>query len=67
MDDIPDDQLDDYLATGLWQGKAGAFGIQDRPGWLHLTSGSQSNVIGLPMELVHEMLAQRGVEPVHSL
>lgn len=63
MDAIPDQELDDYLATGLWQGKAGAFGIQDRPGWLHLLSGSQSNVIGLPMELVQEMLTQRGVKP----
>ncbi|RIK77124.1 MAG: septum formation protein Maf [Planctomycetota bacterium] len=61
MDDISDDQLDEYLLSGLWRGKAGAFGYQDRPGWLHLTSGSESNVVGLPMELLHEMLAARGL------
>ena len=57
MDSITDDNLDDYLATGLWRGKAGAFGYQDRPGWLQIVQGSESNVIGLPMELLTEMLA----------
>ncbi len=63
MDAIPDDELDAYLASGLWRGKAGAFGYQDRVGWLHLLSGTESNVIGLPMDLVVEMLARRGVLP----
>lgn len=61
MDTIDDAEIDDYLASGLWQGKAGAFGYQDRPDWLHLTSGTESNVVGLPMELLHEMLAARGL------
>jgi septum formation protein len=61
MDQITDDQLDEYLASGLWRGKAGAFGFQDRAGWLHLTSGTESNVVGLPMELLTEMLAAHGV------
>jgi septum formation protein len=63
MDPISDVQIDDYLASGLWKGKAGAFGYQDRVGWLHLTSGSESNVVGLPMELVGEMLAAIGIRP----
>ena len=53
---ITDDQLDAYLDSGLWQGKAGAFGFQDRHGWLRLLSGSESNVIGLPLDLLAEML-----------
>jgi septum formation protein len=61
MDDIADADLEDYLASGLWEGKAGAFGLQDRPGWLHLVSGSESNVVGLPMELVQPMLAKQGI------
>jgi len=56
MDGVSDDKLDDYLASGLWRGKAGAFGYQDRVGWLHILRGSESNVIGLPMELLAEML-----------
>ena len=58
MDPITDDQLEEYLATGLWEDKAGAFGYQDRAGWIHLTKGSESNVVGLPMELLAEMLAR---------
>jgi septum formation protein len=63
MDEIADAELEDYLASGLWQGKAGAFGYQDRIGWLRLNRGTESNVIGLPMELVPEMLAAHGVHP----
>lgn len=57
MDLLSDDEIDDYLDSGLWEGKAGAFGYQDRAGWLHITSGSESNVIGLPLELLADMLA----------
>lgn len=58
MNSISDAQLDDYLASGLWEGKAGAFGYQDRLGWLHVIEGSETNVVGLPMELLAEMLAE---------
>jgi septum formation protein len=63
MDAISDGDLDEYLASGMWRDKAGAFGYQDRAGWLHLTSGSESNVVGLPMDLAVEMLAGQGVHP----
>jgi septum formation protein len=64
MDAIADREIDDYLASGLWRDKAGAFGYQDRAGWLHLISGGESNVIGLPMELTTTMLAEQGMHPV---
>lgn len=63
MDRLSNEALEEYLASGLWRGKAGAFGYQDRAGWLHLTSGTESNVIGLPMDVVVEMLAAHGVAP----
>jgi len=56
MDRLSDGQLDEYLAGGAWDGKAGAFGYQDRLGWVHVLQGSESNVVGLPMELLAEML-----------
>lgn len=59
MDDISDADLEEYLASGQWEGKAGAFGYQDGPDWLHVEEGSESNVIGLPMELLAEMVAFR--------
>ena len=57
MDRLTRAQIDDYLASGLWEGKAGAFGFQDRLGWVHIVEGSPTNVVGLPMELLAEMLA----------
>lgn len=57
MDRLSDAALDEYLASGLWEGKAGAFGYQDRMGWVHVIEGSQTNVVGLPMELLAEMLS----------
>jgi septum formation protein len=58
MDHLSDEAVEDYLATGEWRGKAGAFGYQDRLGWVHVESGSESNVVGLPMEMLAEMLAE---------
>jgi len=58
MDPISDSELDDYLATGAWEGKAGAFGYQDSLDWVHVVEGSESNVVGLPMELLSCMLAE---------
>jgi septum formation protein len=60
MDALSDQQLDEYLASGLWEGKAGAFGYQDRVGWLRVIEGSESNVVGLPLELLRAMLAAVG-------
>ena len=56
MDDVSDEHLEDYLDTNKWEGKAGAFGYQDGWDWLHVTKGSETNVVGLPMELLETML-----------
>jgi septum formation protein len=52
-------ELDDYIAGRAWEGKAGAYGIQDEGDeFVTLVEGSFSNVVGLPVDLVLEMLAQ---------
>lgn len=56
MDRLSNEQLDEYISGGQWEGKAGAFGYQDRLGWVHIVEGSESNVVGLPLELLAEML-----------
>ncbi len=56
MTSISDQQLQGYLDTGGWQGKAGAFGYQDGHDWLLILEGSESNVVGLPLELLDEMM-----------
>jgi septum formation protein len=58
MDRLSEAQLDEYIDSGQWQGKAGSFGFQDRLGWVHIVEGSVSNVVGLPMELLADMLAE---------
>jgi len=58
MDRLSDDQIDEYLGAGAWKGKAGAFGYQDRLGWVHVIEGSESNVVGLPLELLAQMIAE---------
>ena len=60
MEQLSAATLEEYLDSDAWQGKAGAFGYQDRLGWVHIIEGSESNVVGLPMELVPEMLAEAG-------
>jgi septum formation protein len=60
MDPLSRRQIDEYLAGGQWRGKAGTFGYQDRLGWVHVVQGSESNVVGLPMELLAEMLQAGG-------
>lgn len=56
VDRLDEHRLDRYLESKGWQGKAGAFGYQDSLDWIHIVEGSQSNVIGLPMELLQRML-----------
>lgn len=45
-----------YLDTGRWQGKAGAYGVQDRDPFVEVAHGSFSNVVGLPMERLETLL-----------
>ncbi len=58
MDYLSDHQIEEYIASGQWVGKAGAFGYQDRLGWVRVIEGSESNVVGLPMELLEEMILE---------
>lgn len=58
MGQLTGEFLDWYLDSGMWAGKAGACGFQDERLPLSLLSGSPSNVVGLPLELIREMLAR---------
>ena len=59
MDEVSDAALEAYLATDGWVGKAGAFGYQDGLPWIEILEGSESNVVGLPLELLEKMLEKR--------
>lgn len=52
-----------FLESGGWKGKAGAFGYQDGLSFVSIIEGSESNVVGLPMEEVTSRLAEAGCLP----
>ncbi len=57
-----EDTLERYLNSGLWEGKAGAYGIQDSgDANVARIEGSYSNVVGLPLELVEQMCTDAGI------
>ena len=58
MEPLSNSQLEMYLDTGQWKGKAGAFGYQDGLDWVHLEQGLASNVVGLPIERIPEWLQE---------
>ncbi|MCA9132468.1 MAG: Maf family protein, partial [Planctomycetales bacterium] len=57
MAPLSDAEIYDYLDSEAWVGKSGAFGYQDGHPWLQLISGTADNVVGLPLDLLQEMLA----------
>jgi septum formation protein len=61
------EDIDSYIASGEWRGKAGAYAIQGRAeAFVRVLSGSHSGVIGLPLyETVH-LLEGAGYPVFHS-
>ena len=58
---LSDSDIEDYLATGEWQGAAGAYRIQHKGGRLvERTVGSFSNVIGLPLSKLFNIMHDAG-------
>ena len=63
MRHLADQEIDDYVATGQWQGKAGGYGIQDPDPFVTRTAGSHTNIVGLPMKRTCQLLAEAGIVP----
>jgi septum formation protein len=58
---LPDDELEAYVATGEWRGRAGGYAIQAEGGGLVATiDGDLDNVIGLPVAALRALLAAEG-------
>jgi septum formation protein len=55
---MSEDQIEEHIRHGDWQGKAGAYGIQDSDTFIDHIEGSFTNVMGFPMERVAELLNQ---------
>ena len=55
------DEIDSYLASGEWRGKAGGYAIQGRAaGFVPAINGSYSNVVGLPLFETRALLVGMG-------
>lgn len=71
MKRLAEDEIDRYLASGAWRGKAGSYGIQDDgrdvftgDPFVERIAGSYTNIVGLPMEAATQMLGDAGVFPL---
>ncbi|MDA0239408.1 MAG: Maf family protein [Proteobacteria bacterium] len=54
-------EIDGYLASDEWQGKAGAYAIQGRAGaFVQSITGSYANVVGLPLYETQQLLLGAG-------
>lgn len=58
---ISEEEIRRYVATGSSHGKAGAYAVQEGADrYVEEMDGSFTNVVGLPMELLAEMLTEIG-------
>ncbi|MGB7159731.1 MAG: Maf family protein [Tepidisphaeraceae bacterium] len=55
-------EMDHYLASGDWQGKAGGYGIQDHDPFVTRIAGSHTNIVGLPMSAAKRLLEEAGIK-----
>jgi len=61
---VDDDDVADYVASGEWRGKAGAYAVQGIAAALVVAvHGSITNVIGLPLAEVVDLLRDTGAPP----
>ncbi|WP_179381693.1 Maf family protein [Jannaschia marina] len=60
---LSDTEINGYLATGDWQGKAGAYAIQGPAGaFVSWIGGSYTGVMGLPVHETANLLQAAGLE-----
>lgn len=62
MNELTDEEIQAYIATGEPMDKAGAYAIQGMASrWIPRIEGDYSNVVGLPIALVYRMLREHKV------
>ncbi len=63
MKRLTQSQIDNYVAGGQWEGKAGGYGIQDDDPFVTRMSGCHTNIVGLPMTTTRRLLSEAGIFP----
>jgi septum formation protein len=60
------EEIQRYISTEEWRDKAGAYGIQGRISrFVARVEGSYTNVVGLPVALVWDLLMRYPVQGTH--
>ena len=59
-------QIDSYISTGQWQGKAGAYGLQDSHSFVEKIEGCATNIVGLPITTAARLLGKAGIHPARK-
>lgn len=63
---IPIAEIESYVASGQWRGKAGAYNLAERlaAGWPIEYEGDPATIMGLPMRRLTRCLARKwGIHP----
>lgn len=63
---IPEQEIESYVASGQWRGKAGAYNLAERleAGWPIEYEGDPATIMGLPMRRLTRCLARNwGIHP----
>ncbi len=55
---LSDFERESFLDSNRWQGKAGGYGVQDGDPFVEVVAGSFSNVVGLPLERLEQVLRE---------
>jgi len=58
-------QIDDYVASGQWRGKAGGYNLSERidAGWPITYVGDHTTIMGLPMSRLEDVLSRLSPGP----
>ena len=61
---IPESEMELYIASGEWRGRAGGYAIQERAAaFVEEIRGDYTNVVGLPVPLLVRLLREKGFWP----
>ncbi|VAX39051.1 Septum formation protein Maf [hydrothermal vent metagenome] len=62
--DIPGREINAYVNSGNWRGKAGAYNLHERldAGWPITFTGDPTTIVGLPMQRLVRLLTRLGVK-----
>ena len=63
MRDLGGYEIDRYVSSRMWEGKAGGYGIQDNDPFVIRLAGCHTNIVGLPVPETKRLLAQAGITP----